>query len=395
VGFLANQNVNRLALHASLHALAWCASAVFLSVFLLRAGITPAGIFLATAGIRALRFVLRPFVLPLIAAYGLRRTLMMSTLVFALQYPVLALVDGAGPALVAFCIVSALGEGLYFTCYHAFFAALGDAEHRGSQLGMLQMFAAIASVLGPALGGVALAAVGPRAAFGVAALIEIAAVLPLRRVADVAVAPARPRDIVAAVHSGVFLFLTDGWIMSCTIIAWDIVMFRALGGRFDAFGGALAAAALFGALGGLVLGRAIDLSRARYAASINAAVSCFAVILKAACGSEPAAVVLTASLAAMLAALYSPSLMTAVYNDAKRAACPLRFQFAAEGCWDVGAALACLAGAAVCVAGLSLQSVILMALPVIAIQTMLLSGRYQAHGQSDVDFGRSTLRAPQ
>jgi hypothetical protein len=90
--------------------------------------------------------------------------------------------------------------------------------------------------------------------------------------------------------------------------------------------------------------------------------------------------VLTASLSAVLAALYTTSLMTAVYNDAKRSACALRFQFAAEACWDIGAVLACLAAAAACVGGLPLQAVIVLALPVVAVQTALLNGRYASLG---------------
>ena len=175
-------------------------------------------------------------------------------------------------------------------------------------------------------------------------------------------------------------FLTDAWITSLATIAWDIVMFRVLAERFDAFGGALAAAALVGALGGLGLGRFIDMSRARFAGWINAGVATAAVILKAATPATPAAVVVTASLAAILGALYMPTLLTAVYNDAKRSPCPMRFQFAAEACWDAGSAAACLVAAALCASGVSLQVVILMALPVIAAQTALLNGRYQALG---------------
>ena len=378
--FLANPHINRLAAHSTLHQLAWCISGVFFGVFLLKAGIAPAVIFLSIAGIRVVRFALRPLVLLVIPAIGLRRTMMLATFLFALQYPALAFVDGPGPALLVFCAITALGEGFYFTCYHALFAALGDAEHRGSQLGVRQGLAAVASVVGPVAGGLALVAFGPWAAFGVAALTDTAPVLPLRHLPVVPDDRATTRDVFVSARSGVFLFLTDGWIMTCTGVAWDIIMFRSLGGRYDAFGWALAAAALFGALGGLLLGRFIDISRARHAAWINAVVCGAAIALKAGASEDPAAVVVTASLAAMMAALYSPSLMTAVYNDAKLSACPMRFQFAAEACWDIGSALACLAAAAACGLGIPLQVVILLALPAVAVQTALLRERYAAHG---------------
>jgi DHA1 family inner membrane transport protein len=150
VKFLANPHINRLAAHSTLHHLAWGISGVFFAVFLLGAGIAPAAIFLSIAGIRVVRFALRPLVLLVIPAIGLRRTMMLGTFLFALQYPALAFVDGPGPALLAFCAITALGEGFYFRCYHALFAALGDAEHRGSQLGVRQGLAAVASLVGRA-----------------------------------------------------------------------------------------------------------------------------------------------------------------------------------------------------------------------------------------------------
>jgi hypothetical protein len=72
--------------------------------------------------------------------------------------------------------------------------------------------------------------------------------------------------------------------------------------------------------------------------------------------------------------------MTAVYNDAKLSACPMRFQFAAEACWDIGSAAACLAAAAACALGISLQTVVLLALPAVGFQAALLRERYAAHG---------------
>lgn len=393
--YFANPHIHRLAAHTTLHQLAWWVSGVFVVVFLLRAGIAPAGIFLAVAAVRVLRFALRPLVLLVIPAIGLRRTLMIATLVFTLQYPALALVDGPDATLVFYCAIVALGESFYYPCYHSAFAALGDAEHRASQLGVTQALSRIASVLGPAIGGVVLAAFGPWAAFGTGALIGAAAALPLRGMVEIPVERASAPDIYAAARDGVFLFLTDGWITTCMGVAWDVIMFRALGARYDAFGGALAASALVGALGGVLLGRFIDTRRARYAAWINAAAAGASIVLKVVCGEGAAAVVLVASLSAILAALYTPSLMTAVYNDAKRSACPMRFQFAAEACWDIGSVLACLAAAAACVGALPLQAVILLALPVVAVQTALLNGRYEAHDAVRVPAAPAGARSGQ
>ena len=50
------------------------------------------------------------------------------------------------------------------------------------------------------------------------------------------------------------MFASDGWIIASTGYAWQIALFLTLGESFTAFGGALALAALVGAVSGLVLG---------------------------------------------------------------------------------------------------------------------------------------------
>jgi hypothetical protein len=155
-------------------------------------------------------------------------------------------------------------------------------------------------------------------------------------------------------------------------------MFRALGGRYDAFGGLLAAAALVGALSGVLIGRWMDAGQARRIVWVNAAVAAGILVLKSLCGGHPIPVIAATTVAALLSGLYIPSFMTAVYNDAKASPCPLRFHFAAEGAWDVGGSFACILAAAACMAHLPLDAIILMALPGVALQVHLLSRRYRA-----------------
>jgi hypothetical protein len=117
--FFLNRELNHLVVHATLHALAWCFCGLFSGVFLLRVGVSVPQVFLAFAAILALRFALRPLVLIVAPAIGLRRTLMMGTLLFALPFPMLALVHGVGVALALFCVIAAFGEVFYWTSYHA------------------------------------------------------------------------------------------------------------------------------------------------------------------------------------------------------------------------------------------------------------------------------------
>jgi DHA1 family inner membrane transport protein len=217
-----------------------------------------------------------------------------------------------------------------------------------------------------------LAAFGPWAAFGTAAAVTAAAVIPLRGVAAPAVLRQAPAGAFRAARSGVLLFMSDGWIVVSSAVAWDMAAFRTLGSRYDAFGGVLALAALAGAVGSLVLGRVIDQGHARRAVLVNAIGLAAVVLLKALSAASPPLVLVAASIAAAFGGFYIPVLMTAVYNAAKASPCALRFHFAAEGGWDIGGVAACLAAAAVLAAGAPLSAAILLALPAIPLQALLL-----------------------
>ncbi|MSP31869.1 MAG: hypothetical protein EXR03_03475, partial [Pseudolabrys sp.] len=133
--FFANRDINRLAVHAALVSLAWSLAGIFFTVYLLRAGLPLAQIFLAAAAILSLRFVLRPLVVILALRIGMRHAFILGTFLSAFQFPAIAPVDGVGAALVLFVVVSSLAQVFYWTCFHAYFSALGDIDHRGKQIG--------------------------------------------------------------------------------------------------------------------------------------------------------------------------------------------------------------------------------------------------------------------
>jgi MFS family permease len=380
VTFFHNRDINRLAAHTTLHSLAWSFCGLFSAVFLLRQGVSVSGVFLAFAAILLLRLALRPLVLMVAPRAGLRRTLVLGTLLHALQSPMLAFVHGGGVTLAIFCVVAAIGQVFYWTAYHAYFAALGDTERRGSQVAVREVLSAVAGTLGPAAGGLVLAEFGAWPAFLTAFAIELGAILPLLHVSEPALAAPARGSLYESAKGGIWLFVSDGWITSSAVTAWSIIMFRAAGARYDTFGGLLAAAALAAALSGMLLGRFIDLGHARRLARLNAAILAGSLLLKSLCGEDPIAVAAVAVGTTLMGGLYIPALMTAVYNESKRSPCPLRFQFAAEGGWDVGGSLACLTCALLSASGLPLVFALLIALPVVPVQMRLLMASYERSG---------------
>ena len=377
MAFFRNTTVNLLNLHYSIHALAISGGGAFFAVFLLKAGVPVPGVLLAMAAILIGRFAIRPAVLPLGRRYGLKPLVIAGTIVTALQYPLLAEVHGVGWQLYVLCIVSSIGDTLYWTAYHAYFASLGDAEHRGHQISAREAAAAMVGIVAPLLTGWALVTVGPRLAFGVTATALLLSALPLLWAPNVRIPAEAPGSLRAALP-GVLLFMADGWTAMGYAFVWQIALFITLDESFTAFGGAMAFAAIVGAICGLFLGRFIDAGHGRRAVWLAASVMTATIAARAIGVLHPAAAILANAAGAVVVALYTPTMMTAVYNLSKRSPCVLRFHIAAEGGWDAGGASACLATAALIWAGAPMSAAICLAFLGTAGAFVLLRRAYGA-----------------
>jgi hypothetical protein len=96
-------------------------------------------------------------------------------------------------------------------------------------------------------------------------------------------------------------------------------------------------------------------------------------VLRAAASGAPAFAVAANALASAAACLYTPTMMTAVYNQAKRSPCVLRFHVATEGGWDIGGASGSLIAAALLYRGAPISLVLL--LPLLGLAAWLIQLR--------------------
>jgi DHA1 family inner membrane transport protein len=375
VAFFRNNTVNLLNLHYGIHSIALGGGAAFFLVYLLKSGVPIPGVFVSLALILLGRFLIRPIVIGLAVRWGLRALVVAGTLLTALQYPLLAEVHGVGAVLVGLCVVSAVSDTIYWSTYHAYFAALGDDEHRGQQIGMREAIAATVGIASPLGTGWLLVTFGPRVAFGATAIIVMLAALPLLWTPDVKVARHAAGAFRAAVP-GALLFAADGWIVAGYAFVWQIALFVSLGENLLAYGGALAVAALVGAVGGLVLGRHIDAGHGKRAVLIAFSLFALVIVLRALATGNAVVAVMANALGALGACLYTPTLMTAVYTQAKRAPCTLRFHVMAEGGWDVGGASGLLIAALLTALGVPLWASILLSLAGLAAMAVMLRRYY-------------------
>lgn len=378
MAYFRNTTVNLLNLHYGIFAVVMTGGGAFYCVYLYKAGVALPMVLVAMAMILAARFLVRPAVVPLAIKLGLRRMVILGALVLGLQFPLVALVHGTGWVLYALIVISAIGDAIYWSCYHAYFAALGDLEHRGHQIGAREAIVAIAGIVSPLGTGWVLVTFGAMAAFGATAVIMFASALPLFWTPDIAVAPHADGAWRAALP-GIKLFMADGWIGSGIVFVWQLALFVTLGESFLRFGGALAIAALVGAVAGMFLGRHIDAGHGARAVVVAMSAVTIVVLARAASAGHETLAVVANAMVSISTALYIPTLMTAVYNLAKRSPCTLRFHVATEGGWDAGGAAGCLAAAAMLWFGLPISGALLLPLIGVAGAFVQLRAYYAAN----------------
>ncbi|WP_337187872.1 MFS transporter [Phenylobacterium sp.] len=375
MSFFGNGAVNRVNLHTVIQALSEGAGGVFVLVFLLRAGVPAPLVLCAMAALTAGRFVLRPLVLPLARRIGLRRTLILGTVGEAAVFPLLPLVDGVDGYFLAFVLIGPIGSVLYWTCYHAYFAAIGDDEHRGSQVALRTALTSIVGVIAPLLGAGLLAAGGPWLAFLAAGAIQILAVLPLVGAPEVPLAPPS-REPLKGVMTGAALMACDGVFAGGYFFVWQIALFTALDESFTAYGGAMALAAFVGAAFSLWIGKRIDAGAGRSAVVVAFLVAAGVLMFRALSIGSPGLAVTANAVGALVTAVWMPALGAPIYNLAKASACPLRFNVATEAGWDIGCGAACLIGSAMIWGGFTYAAPVLLGLAGAAAAFAILWRRY-------------------
>lgn len=350
MAFFGNNAVNRVNFHYGVHALAAGAGGVFIFAYMLHAGVSVPATLASFAGILAGRFCLRPLILPLGKRWGLKPLVIAGALLAACQYPLLAEVKGLDWWLLALCVTSSVSDTLYWPSYHAYFAALGDAEHRGQQIAVREAISAVVGIAAPLVGAWGLVTGGPQITFGVVALVQALSILPLLGAPNVSVKPVAA-GVLHAARAGFALFITEGWMGACFYYVWQIALFVSLGRSLTNYGGAMALAALVGAVTGLLIGRHIDAGGGRRAVILAYTATAGLALLRTLSVGSPWLAVAANAPGPFVGALLLPAEMTAVYNLAKASPCPFRFHIMTEGGWDLGAASGALIAAGLAAAG--------------------------------------------
>jgi hypothetical protein len=378
MAFFGNDAINRVNLHYSVQALAQGAGGALVVAYLLHASVPLPMTFVWLAGIIAGRFVLRPLILPIGKRWGLRPMVIAGALLTAVQYLTYAGVRGLGWPLLLNGALGAVASTLYWPSYHAYFASLGDAKHRGHQVGIREAVATIVGIVAPIIGAWLLLTAGPLWMFGAVAAAQILSVAPLFFAPNVMPQRKAPGAFRAA-REGVVLFLVDGWQAACIYYVWQAALFISVGSSIGAFGGAMALAAFVAAVLTLLFGRHIDRGGGQRTAVLACVFTVALVLTQAAAFGHLWLAVAANSLGSIAGAFIIPAISTPLYNLSQASPCPLRYNIATEGAWDIGCGSGLLTAAAISALGGSLSFAVLTALPAVGGVFWLLWRYYGAH----------------
>lgn len=345
MSYFANRSFNLVYVHAALQAFASYGGEAFAFVYLLKAGIPAPLVLLAIGAMFGSRMIFRQLVLPLVRRVGLRRALVVAILAEAATYPILSQITGTGGLLFVYLALWAFSSSLYWTTYHSYVALMGDNHARGKQTSAIELIGMGMGILAPAVTGLLLTAFSPIVAFGTVAAAMALSIVPVLLGPDPAVADQAEMPREARMAARTILF-ADGLRSGSFHFTWLIALFLTLGSNYAAFGGAMALSGLVGAVGGLFLGRAIDLGRGLGAVQIGFAALGIAAVARVFGWPVPVLAVAANAAAALAWPLYATAFNARVYNLARQSPCPLRFHIVAEGGWDLGTCLSCLAAAA-------------------------------------------------
>lgn len=376
MGYFVNRRFNLIYVHAALQAFTTHGGEAFAFVYLLKAGIPVPIVLLSIGALFGSRLLFRMIVLPLTKRVGLRNALIFGIVLEGCTYPILSQIAGTGPLLVSYLALWAISSSIYWTTHHAYVVLIGDGQHRGAQVSVMEFIGAFFGIIAPLTTGLLLTWFAPIVAFSVVGLAMICSAIPLLFLPNVKV-EADVSISQATQKLARLVMFTDGLRSGAFHFTWLIALFITLGASFAAYGGALSLAGLAGALMGLFVGKSIDLGNGRRAAQIGFAVLSLAILARAFGYSAVWSAVTANAVAAIAWPIYATAFNSRVYALAQNSPCALRFHIIAEGGWDLGVAFACFISAALVYFGFGFFWPLILALIGCAIGYRVVTGTFE------------------
>lgn len=340
---LTNKSINYLNVHFSFQRFAETIASTFGPIFLYQIGFSVSEIFLVWTASYLMRFILRPFYLQVLLKIGLKKSIVLGSILYCGLFPILSQVEGIGLWLLAFVIYYAILDIVYWLPYHVYFALAGDSEKRGKQAGMRAIFVSILGIFAPIVGGASLHFQGFGATTLIGVLFFALAILPLRYINDIKIPPmVSPRDALKSISKrGLAAYACYGFFHKSYRTVWVLVLFFMFDNAFST-GVILSIAVILNVIISYIVGHSIDLQKNKKHYLLGGLLFAACVIGKVFFGYTAAVIILLDAIFLIGGSLYGPHEDVAVYNGSKQSGQALWFQFFAETGWDIGTGIAAI-----------------------------------------------------
>jgi MFS family permease len=289
-----------------------------------------------------LRIILRPISLKLCFRYGLKTILIIGTVLYSINYPLLGQIEGIDSWFFLFIFIFSLTDTFYWLPYHTIFAVLGDKEHRGKQTSIRDGIFKIAEFSAPLISGILVVTYGYWAAFLAAMVFMFIAAIPLIKVPklDLTKFDKKIKHKKQIEKEGFWLYAGGGFFHNHSFI-WTLVLFLiVLNPAY--FGGLIGLAIIFQFLLNIFVGHLFDKGKGNQVSKIGTLLLSLAIVGRGLFVDTVPEVILFDIIFAIGYTLYMPIFNSTFYNLSKESKHPLWFQYYGEKGWDVGSVLATL-----------------------------------------------------
>jgi MFS family permease len=377
--FFKNRQINLLNLHTILERFGASVVQVFGMVFLYKQGIELHIILFMWAGVYAIRFLVRPFSFYCIQKkIGLKKSLILGTITFAGVFPILAQIDGFGIWFFIFIVYWAISDTFYWLPFHAYYAAMGEVEHRGKHVGIREGATMIVNSIAPITGGFLIAHVGFWSAYLLATVVMILAIIPVLLTKNVSPGPdmSFKKAKKELDRRGLWLLFGDGIFYNFSGALWPIVLFL-LVKDIVLVGGIFTIQMIVTAGVTVFLGQTIDKGRGARVVNITFLLAALVVLGRGLYVYDVKSILTFEFFSALMACFYAASLYSANYNISKKSQNTQWYQFFGESGWDIGAFIAFMVAGFWSMGGLPLRYVMPFALIGMLIIWKVLSPYYK------------------
>ena len=350
----APRPIHLINLHSASRMLADTLMTTFGIAYFFTHGIALPVVFCVYAVTQGLRILIRERVVDLGYRIGLRSSLIVSTILVAGIYPLIAQVQGITAWLFVFIVYKSIVDTAYFTNFHTYFSILSSCG--AEDVGAKEIALTVSRALAPIVGSLGIVYGGYGISLWIASGIVLLGTLPLLALPDIPHPPLLDWRVAwtRLDKRGFWAHLGHGWAEVASRDLYPFMLFLAFR-DYIVVGELSSYIIVMQILLLALLGRLVRVGYGRISSYVAIASLATVILGRIAFGTDMTAILVFNAVYAFGICIYNICLDTLLYGLAGESESPWQFQaFAESGC-DVGAAIGWIFGAGVVWMGLDLR----------------------------------------